>query len=87
MFAQYLYKHIKVPMYAIQSTYDSITLLLLGIRCHNPNDCPEESNKAIEENRQNVLEILKDIGGTPGNGVFGIGCILHGMIHDNSYVN
>lgn len=88
MFAQHLYKHIKVPMFVVQSVYDSWSLRnALGIRCPNPNNCPDDANKVIEENRKNVTNVLKEIGSKRKNGVFGIGCILHGMTQYDDYVS
>jgi hypothetical protein len=81
MFAQHLYKHIKTPMFAIQSTYDSWSLRnILEINCPSLGECIGDSKKAISENMKNITTILTDITKNPKNGAFGIACQLHGML-------
>jgi hypothetical protein len=50
-------------------------------------DCSEEAKKLMEENRKNMTAILTEIGSKKGNGVFGIGCKLHGLVQSEKYVS
>jgi hypothetical protein len=85
MFAQHLYKHIKISMFPIQSTIDSWSLNnILELQCPNLGECPDDSKKAVEDNVKNITRILTDITKNPENGAFGIACWLHGMLHINN---
>jgi hypothetical protein len=62
MFAQYIIKHIKVPLFLTQSLYDSYFLRnVMGLSCfeRTMTKCEDKDKQIIEKNRLNVLEILQ----------------------------
>ena len=62
MFAQNLFKHIKVPLFLTQSLYDTYTLgNLMGLSCVQKGlaKCTKEEMEIIELNRLNVLGVLQ----------------------------
>ena len=88
MLAQHLLKHIKVPMFVVQSVYDSWSLpFILGIYRPNPSVCSDEEKRIMEENRVNVTNFIQEITKKRKNGAFGISCNLHGMVQMNSYMS
>ena len=81
MFVQNFHEFIKVPVFAVQSLYDSFSIPnIMGVSCI-PNglaSCSEEDRDLIEDNRRNVTDVLRRIGKKPRNGVWGLGCVRHG---------
>jgi hypothetical protein len=48
--------------------------------------CSQDDRNIIEENRRNVTEVLRRIGKEPKNGVWGLGCVRHGMLDGPEYL-
>ena len=89
MFAQNLYQHIKVPLFPVQSVYDSWSIAhILELDCvfNGIATCSQEDKNLIEENRRNVTDLLRRIVKDPKNGVFGLGCAWHGFLDNPAYM-
>jgi hypothetical protein len=89
MFAQNLYQHIKVPLFPAQSLYDSWSISnILNLDCiqNGISTCSQEDRNLIEENRRNVTDVLRRISKDPKNGVYGLGCVWHGLLDNPAYM-
>ena len=90
-FAQNLHKYIKVPLFAIQSLYDTWSISnILGISCivnSSLNECTDAERKVIEEYRDDTTKILKEITSRKGNGAWAPACANHVYTRETSYFN
>ena len=91
MFAQNIYRHIKVPLFVAQSLYDIFAIRrVFNLNCLNRydnNGCGSQGYELINQNRNNISLILSDIGKNPKNGAWGVSCVLHGTINSSIYLN
>lgn len=66
LFAENIHEFIKVPLFAIQSLYDSWSLYnIIGMRCPNYNSlkgCSASDRAYIEQYHQNTSRVLFAIG-------------------------
>lgn len=81
MFAQYVHKYIQVPIFAINSLYDSWSLPnILGISCQSGGslaNCNQGQMQVIEEYKKNTTAVLKDITKNQSNGCWAPACSDH----------
>jgi O-palmitoleoyl-L-serine hydrolase len=81
MFAEYISDHIKVPLFAIESMYDSWSLhYILGIACQanaSLDKCDAGSRAYIEQYHANTSLALHRIAERKGNGYWAPSCSQH----------
>lgn len=81
MFAEHNYAFIKVPLFSIQSMYDSWSLPnILGIGCQNAGSlagCTPAQLEYIEQYHANTTAVLKKIGSSKSNGFWAPSCSNH----------
>lgn len=67
----------------IQPLYDSYSIPnVIGVTCNGMytdsfKNCDSSQRALIENYRNNLTNVLIDIGNKPGNGVWGISCPVH----------
>lgn len=81
LFAQYIHPFIKVPLFAIESAYDSWSVAnILGLRCDvNASfaSCNQTEMSFIEEYHTNTTAVLKEIAAKKENGYWSPSCSDH----------
>lgn len=92
MFAEYNYKYIKIPLFAIQSPYDTWCLPnILGLFCQRGGsllDCEKRGfEDIIEAYHQNTSKVLRQIGKNPQNGYWAPSCANHCYTVVGSFYN
>ena len=89
MFAQNIYRHIKVPLFPIQSLYDTWSIhYILGISCvvnASLSKCTSSERQVIEQYHQNVTNLLFSIGSNIQNGFWAPACAQHVYGRGSSY--
>lgn len=89
MFAENLYQYVKVPLFAVESLYDSWSAPnILGISCidnHSLIHCDSNTRNQLEEYRKATRAILDKIAAIKGNGVWAPACSDHCYMHSNSW--
>lgn len=95
MFAEYNHKYISVPLFAIQSPYDTWCLpYILGLFCAKGGSLSECQNTGVmnivEEYHQNASKVLREIAKNPNNGFWAPSCANHcysftGAFYDEFY--
>jgi hypothetical protein len=89
MFAEYLFPYVKVPLFAIQSAYDTWSLKTdIGIKCLTSNgsleNCGAENRTHIEQYHANMSAVLRRIAERKGNGYWMISCPNHVLTLNDS---
>lgn len=81
MFAEYNNAFIKIPLFPIQSLYDSWSLPnILGIRCESGgslSNCNDTEKTAINQYRLNTAAVLMAITNNKNNGCWAAACSNH----------
>lgn len=81
MFAQYIHPFIKVPLFPVQSLYDSWSLPnILGMTCSSGGSfahCSQGQMIVIEQYHANTVAVLKNITASMKNGCWAPACSNH----------
>lgn len=84
MLAENMHKHIKTPLFPVQSLYDSWSLPnILNIRCaksESLRDCKPDELAFVEQYHRNTSRVLEEIASRAGNGCWAPVCVDHGYI-------
>lgn len=89
MFAPYLVRFIKVPIFHVESLYDIVAMsLLVGTNCYQGKSlsaCSADERNHIEDYRLNLQRYLGEVGGNPNNGFWTPACVGHEFINSEFY--
>ena len=81
MFAEYMHEHVRVPLFAINSLYDSWSIAyLMYMKCGvkgSLNNCDEDKIKCVEEYKRKTLVVVESIARRPQNGAWAPACSNH----------
>lgn len=86
MFAQYMYPYLSVPLFPVNSLYDTWSIPnILGITCVDSTGslkaCSDSDRHTIADYKKNSTEIITKMAAIQGNGAWGISCAEHGYLH------
>ena len=89
MFAQYMYPYLQVPLFSVNSLYDTWSIAnILGITCIDSfgslKNCLDSDRHIIEDYKKNSTDVLTQIAAINGNGVWGIACAGHSYLYYNA---
>ena len=91
MFAQYNHEFIKIPIFAIQSLYDSWSIPnILGLHCQNGasfQPCNTTQMSVIERYHAGTAAVLKSIGKNKQSGYWAPACSNHVYSSGGAYEN
>ena len=81
MFAEYMHEHVRVPLFAINSLYDSWSIAyLMYMKCGvkgSLKNCDEDKIKCVEEYKRKTLVVVESIARRPQNGAWAPACSNH----------
>jgi len=89
MFAQYMYPYLQVPLFPVNSLYDTWSIAnILGITCIDSSgslkNCLDSDRHAIDDYKKNSTDIITKIAAINGNGAWAVACAEHGYLHYNA---